>query len=73
MTMSTIRKPDIQLSNGLYYDFFNPDPDVVTIEVIAHALSQICRYTARLRCNHTAPGLTEYDIDPGRPACARTV
>ena len=46
--VSRINKPDIQLSNGLYYDFYNPDPDVVTIEVIAHALANICRYTGHV-------------------------
>lgn len=37
--------PEIMLSNGRYYNFEDGDVSGVTIEVIAHALSHICRFT----------------------------
>jgi hypothetical protein len=41
-------KPEILLSNGQYFNFKNPDPEVVTVEVIAAALSKICRFTGHV-------------------------
>ncbi len=38
----------IQLSNGLYFDFLDPDPDVLDIWTIANALAKICRFTGQL-------------------------
>lgn len=38
----------IRLSNGSYFDLLNPQPESITIEVIAHALSNLCRY-----CGHS--------------------
>lgn len=35
----------IQLSNGMLFDLLEPDPDLIDIEVIAHALSFLCRFT----------------------------
>lgn len=35
----------IYLSDGKKFYFERPDPEVITIEVIAHALSQLCRWT----------------------------
>lgn len=35
----------IQLSDGKYFDFLNPSACAFNIETIAHALSNICRYT----------------------------
>lgn len=35
----------IQLSNGKFFDFLNPDPSVISIEVVADSLSKLCRYT----------------------------
>ena len=40
--------PEIMLANGRYYNFFDPDPLVVDIETIAHALSHICRFTGHV-------------------------
>ena len=37
-------KPEIMTASGEYFDFLNPDPDSFTIEDIAYALSNICRY-----------------------------
>lgn len=39
----------ILLANGRYYDFAEPSGDVLTIQMIAHALSNICRYTGHTR------------------------
>lgn len=41
-------KPEIMLSNGKYYHFLRPDPDVVDIPTIAHALAHICRFTGHV-------------------------
>lgn len=41
-------KPEIMLSNGGYYHFLRPDPDVVDIPTIAHALAHICRFTGHV-------------------------
>lgn len=41
-------KPEILLSNGRYYNFRHPDPAVVTIEVIAHSLSHMCRFSGHV-------------------------
>ena len=30
--------------SGLYFDFLDPQPDQISVEDIAHALSQICRF-----------------------------
>lgn len=37
--------PAIQLVNGRYFHFLNPDPDSFDIETIASALSRLCRFT----------------------------
>lgn len=37
--------PHIQLSSGAFFNFLNPDPQLVTVEVIAKSLSQLCRFT----------------------------
>lgn len=37
--------PVILLSDGSYFDLVNPDMTPVSIEVIAHALSNLCRFT----------------------------
>lgn len=58
--------PSIQLSNGLYYNFENPDPSVITLEVVANALANICRFTGHVsrfysvaehcvRCSYLGP------------------
>lgn len=38
----------IRTSSGLYIDVFDPDPDTITIEDIAHSLSHQCRYGGHL-------------------------
>ena len=58
--------PEIMLSNGEYYNFVDCDVSGVTIEVIAHALSNMCRYTGHVtrfysvaehsvRCSYVGP------------------
>ena len=37
-------KPEIMTTSGSYFDFLDPDPDSFTIEDIAYALSNTCRY-----------------------------
>lgn len=44
--MGTI--PEILLSNGKFYHFLEPDPASIDIEVIAHALSHLCRFTGHV-------------------------
>ena len=41
--------PTIMTSTGLYFNFENPDPYSIQIEDIAHALSNLCRYTGHTR------------------------
>ncbi|MFA5689921.1 MAG: hypothetical protein WC959_12410 [Kiritimatiellales bacterium] len=57
----------LRTSTGLLIDVFNPDPDCILIEDIAHALSNLCRFgghTPRfysvaehsIRCANLVPG-----------------
>lgn len=34
----------IEMSSGVYVDVTDPDPDKISVEDIAHALSNVCRY-----------------------------
>lgn len=36
--------PEIMLSSGRVLDLFDPDPEVLDIQVIARALARLCRY-----------------------------
>lgn len=40
---------NIETASGQRYDFRNPDPDTVTLEDIAHALSNVCRFAGHVR------------------------
>jgi hypothetical protein len=40
-----VTEPYIRTFSGLRHDLLNPDPDSISILDIAHALSQICRFT----------------------------
>jgi hypothetical protein len=46
MTFNTIGK--IKTASGLWFDFNDPQPDQITIEDIAAALSKICRYNGHV-------------------------
>lgn len=46
--MSTTVEPYITTHSGGCFVFEHPDPDSVVIEDIAHALSNICRYTGHV-------------------------
>lgn len=39
----------IELVSGDYLDLVNPDPCVITVEIIAHALAHTCRYAGQTR------------------------
>ena len=43
----------IQLYSGVYFDPLNPDPALITIEDIAHALSLQCRYAGHCRYHYS--------------------
>ncbi len=38
-------RPDILLWSGQYFNFLDPDPQTIDIASIAHALSNLCRFT----------------------------
>jgi 5'-deoxynucleotidase YfbR-like HD superfamily hydrolase len=38
----------IRTNSGLYLDVFNPDPNSILIEDIAHALSMLCRFSGHI-------------------------
>lgn len=40
---------NIETASGQRYDFRNPDPNTVTLEDIAHALSNVCRFAGHVR------------------------
>lgn len=42
-------KPEIITHSGKMFDFVNPHPDQICIEDIAHALSNICRFTGHTK------------------------
>lgn len=58
--------PEIQLSNGKFYSYANPNPDVLDVETIAHALANACRFSGHcsrhysvaehcIRCSYIGP------------------
>lgn len=40
---------DIELSSGAYLNLADPDPAVITVEVVAHHLANVCRYAGAVR------------------------
>lgn len=42
-------RTDILTLGGRYFDFNNPEDGAINIDVIAHALSHICRFTGHVR------------------------
>jgi len=42
----------IQLADGQMFDLLNPDPATISVHVIAHALSRLCRFTGHVSAQH---------------------
>jgi hypothetical protein len=40
---------EIELASGAYLDLAEPDPSVITLDVVAHALGNTCRYAGHTR------------------------
>lgn len=49
MNPTTIIGPTIQTFTGRYFNLVSPDPWTITIEDIAHALSNVCRFAGHCR------------------------
>lgn len=47
-------RPTILTASGNYFDFSDPRNSVFGIQDIAHALSNICRFTGHTRCSYTS-------------------
>lgn len=46
---NVIAGPSVQVRSGLYLDLENPDPQTILVADIAHALSNLCRYTGHTK------------------------
>jgi len=49
MSEPTISPTAIKTYSGVWFDALNIDPDLIRLEDIAHALSNLCRYTGHCR------------------------
>lgn len=47
---TTDRATTVELSTGAYLDLVAPDPAAITLEAVAHGLSQCCRFGNQSRC-----------------------
>lgn len=46
--MSTFIQPSILTHDGAYFDLIHPERSALSIDAIAHALSQLCRFTGHV-------------------------
>ena len=51
--MQTIAAPRIKTFTGIAFDILNPTPDMISIRDIAHAGSQLCRWTGHTKFHYS--------------------
>src|SRR5258708_3128752 len=79
-----VRRAWIITYTGLKFYHLNPQPDMVTVEDIAHSLSQLCRWTGHSRffysvaqhsvyASQICPPEDAFDTHCVAPRCKRTL
>ena len=66
---TTVPPSHIQTFTGRHINPFDPDPDAIDIEDIAHALSHICRFTGH---THTFYSVAQHSVHVADLVCRNT-